>query len=186
MERVILASTTRETKTKRYRKYDWHFYTPPPLDRFDQVQICAGLDLNSNPSLERWTEFGVDCMFVKQSVSISLVHTWTSLTCGRVLHCCKKNVFNSMCLVSRVDLFASDHTQRCRGITAQDLLCRLIRLLGIASKLQQLVPLLSQAHAFTGSRACSSQLSFTTAERDRRLFSARRGDWAPAKSASQP
>ena len=31
---------------------------------------------------------------------------------------------------------ALDHTQRCRGITTQDLLCRLIRLLGIASKLQ--------------------------------------------------
>ena len=29
--------------------------------------------------------------------------TWTSLTSGRALHCCKKNAFNSMCLVLRVD-----------------------------------------------------------------------------------
>ena len=47
---------------------------------------------------------------------------------------------------------ALDHTQRCRGITAQDLLCRLTRLLGIALTLQQPVPLLSQAQAFTSSR----------------------------------
>ena len=45
---------------------------------------------------------------------------------------------------------ALDHSQRCRGITTQDLLCRLMCLLGIASKLQQPVPLLSQARAFTG------------------------------------
>ena len=78
-----------------------------------------------------------------------------------------------------------DHTQRCRGITTQDLL-RLICLLRIASKLQLPVPLLSQAHAFTGSRECSDQLSLTTAECDRRLFSARRGDRVPTKFASQP
>ena len=31
------------------------------------------------------------------------VPTWTSLTSGRALHCCKKNAFNSMCLVLRVE-----------------------------------------------------------------------------------
>ena len=31
------------------------------------------------------------------------VSTWTSLTSGRALHCCKKNAFNSMCLVLRVE-----------------------------------------------------------------------------------
>ena len=56
-----------------------------------------------NPSLERWTEFGVDCIFVKQSASISLVPTWTSLTSGRTLHCSKKNTFNSICLTLRVE-----------------------------------------------------------------------------------
>ena len=62
-----------------------------PLDRFDQVQICSGQDLISNPSLETWTAFGVDCLFVTQSASLSLVSTWTSLTSGRAIHCCKKN-----------------------------------------------------------------------------------------------
>ena len=57
----------------------------------------------SNPSLDRWTEFGVDCHFVKQSASISLVPTWTSFTSGRTLHCSKKNAFNSICLTSRVE-----------------------------------------------------------------------------------
>ena len=56
-----------------------------PLDLFDRVQICSGLDLMSNPSFERWTEFGLDCTFIKQSASISLVPTCTSLTSGRVL-----------------------------------------------------------------------------------------------------
>ena len=51
----------------------------------------------------------------------------------------------SMCLVLRVEPLWFGHTQRCRGITAQNLLCRLTRLLGIAPKLQQPVPLLSQA-----------------------------------------
>ena len=53
---------------------------------------------------------------------------------------------------------ALDHTLRCRRVTTRDLLCRL---LGIASKLQQPVPLLSQAHAFT---ECSDPLSSATAE----------------------
>ena len=70
---------------------------------FDQVPICSGLHLMFNPSLERWTEFGVDCIFVNQLASISLVTTWTSLTSGRALHCCKKNAFNSICLILRVD-----------------------------------------------------------------------------------
>ena len=78
-------------------------YTPPPLDLFDKVQICSGLDLISNPSLQRCTELGVDCVFVKQSASMSLVSTYTSLTSGRALTCCKKNAFNSMCLAFRVD-----------------------------------------------------------------------------------
>ena len=38
---------------------------------------------------------------------------------------------------------ALEHTQRCRGITTQDLLCRLTRFLGTASELQQPIPLLS-------------------------------------------
>ena len=40
---------------------------------------------------------------------------------------------------------ALDHTQRCSGITTRDLLCRLTCLLGMASKLQYPVSLLSQA-----------------------------------------
>ena len=45
----------------------------------------------------------------------------------------------------------------CKGAKFEDLE-RLIRLFGIAPKLQQPVPLLSQADAFTGSRECSDQL----------------------------
>ena len=49
------------------------------------------------------TVFDVQCIFVKQTASSSLVLPWTKLTLGRALHCCKKNAFNSMCLVLRVD-----------------------------------------------------------------------------------
>ena len=59
--------------------------TSHPLEIFDQVQICSGQDLMSNPSLERWTAFGADCIIEKQSASMSLVSTWTSLTSGRAL-----------------------------------------------------------------------------------------------------
>ena len=38
-----------------------------------------------------------------QFASISLVSTWTSLTSGRALHCCKKKVLESMSLFLQVD-----------------------------------------------------------------------------------
>ena len=56
----------------------------------------------STPSPERWTEFGVDSIFVQQSASITLVPTWACLTSGRAIHC-RKNAFNSLCPVLRVD-----------------------------------------------------------------------------------
>ena len=76
---------------------------------------------------------------------------------------------------------ALDHTQRCRGITTQDVLCRLIRLLGIASKLQQ-------TNSTVVASSCLHRLQRvhqTTADCDRRL-SAQRGDRVPTKFASQP
>ena len=72
VERVMSPSLT-GNNPKTVQKYEWNFYTPPPLDRFDKVQICSELYLISIPSLERWTEFGVHCIFVKQSANISLV-----------------------------------------------------------------------------------------------------------------
>ena len=122
----------------------------------------------------------------KQSASISLVSTWTNFTSGRALHCSKKNAFQLDMSRFTSRSLPHDHTQRCRGVPAQNLLSRLVRLLGIASKLQQPIPLLSQTHTFTSSGRCSNQLSFTMAECDRRLFSARRGDRVPIKFASQP
>ena len=119
------------------QKEEWNFYPPPPLDLFDQVQICSGLDLVSHPSLRRWTEFGVDCTFVTQSASISLVlshleksHFWPRAPLLQE----ERFQLDVSRFTSRAH--ALHHTQRCRGITTQDLLCRLIRLLGIASKLQ--------------------------------------------------
>ena len=146
--------------------------TSPPLEIFDQVQICSGQDLMSNPCLERWTVFGVDCIIVKQSASMSLVclHLDKSHLWSRAPFFCRENALNSICLVLRVEPSRLIIRQRCRGMTTPDLLCRLTRLFG---KLQQPVPLLSQAHAFTASRECSNQLSFTV-ECDRRLFSDRR------------
>ena len=68
VERVMRATENGKERTKRKmvekKKKAWNFFTPSPLDLFDQVQICSGPDLVSNPSLERWTEFGVDCIFV--------------------------------------------------------------------------------------------------------------------------
>ena len=93
------ATNKRRTKYLNCRTYEWNFYSTPPLYRFDEVPICSGLDLVSNPGPERRTEFVVDCIFVKQSASILLVPTWTSLTSGRALHCCRKNAFNSMFFV---------------------------------------------------------------------------------------
>ena len=57
----------------------------------------------SNPSLERRTEFGVDCKFARLSVSISLGATLTSITSGRALHHCRKNAIKSICLVLRIE-----------------------------------------------------------------------------------
>ena len=94
---------THKITTTKLSKIIVNFLHPPPFDLFDQVQICSGLPLLSNPSFERCTEFCVDCMFVKQSASMPLVSTWTSLTSGRALHCREKNASNSMCLVLRVD-----------------------------------------------------------------------------------
>ena len=108
----------------------------------------------SNPIPERCTEFGVDCIFVKQSASISPVPTWTSRPSGRALHCCNKNAFNSIRVVLRVDPLrliipsAAEESQQW---------------------LQHPLPLLPQAHAFTGSTECSDQLTFAIAECDRWL-----------------
>ena len=173
--RIINHSTT-ATTTTQLSKMRVEF---PPLDLFDPVQICSGLDSTSNPRLESSIECGVDRISVTRSASVSLVTTWTSLTSGRALHCCRKNAFNSMRLVLRVGPLRVIVPSAAES-------CRVTRLLGIAYKLQQPVPLLSHAHAFTGSRERSDQLSFATAQCDRRLFSARRGDRVPTKFAWQP
>ena len=68
MEREELQKATTTTNLAKRRVASLH---SPPLDLFDQVQICSGPDLISNPSLERWTESGVDCIFVKQSRCVS-------------------------------------------------------------------------------------------------------------------
>ena len=129
------ATENGKKKQHNCRKQEWNVYAPPPLDLFDQVQICSGLELMSKPSVERCIEFGVDCIFVKQSASTSLVTTWTSLTSGRALHCCRKNASNTVCLVLRVDplrLIIPSAAQE-----SQHRICCVVspRLLGIASKL---------------------------------------------------
>ena len=164
VERVMRATESgkERTKHKMVEKEAWNLYTlSPPLDLFDQVHICSGPDLVSNPSLERWTEFGLDCIYVQQSASIFLVSTWTSLTsvprsmvATRTLPCRYVSSYESIPCARSYPALQRNHSTS--------------RLLGTASKLQQPVPLLSQAHTFTGSRECSNQLSFTTAQCDRR------------------
>ena len=86
----------------------------------------------SNPSLERWTEL------VSTVSLLSNQQAFRSSPLGQislpVARCSvvKKNAFNSICRLTTRSL-ALEHTQRCREITTQDLFCRLIRLLGIAS-----------------------------------------------------
>ena len=36
--RVMCATYTTEKKNSKRQKYEWHFYTPPPLNCFDRVQ----------------------------------------------------------------------------------------------------------------------------------------------------
>ena len=64
-------------------------------------------------------------LYFRQKVSKHLArhHLDKSPLLVRALHCCKKNCFNSMCLGVTSRALALGHTQRCRGITTQDLLC---------------------------------------------------------------
>ena len=140
----------------------------------------------SIPSLERWTAFGVDCLFVTQSVSLSLVSTWTSLTSGRAILCCKKNTFQldvsrfASCPLRLIIASAADesHHKICCVVSFvstalppnfndQFHCCR--------------KPMPSQAP-----RECSNQLNLTTAECDCRLLLARRRDRVPTKFALHP
>ena len=140
------------------------------LDRFDQVQLCSRLNLMLPEMNRMWCRLYLLSNNPQAFRSSPLEQVSTNLTSGRALHCCCCSEKNALRLdMSRFTSrsFALDHTQRCRRITGQDLLCRLIRLFGIAPTLQQPGPLLSQAHTFTGSRECSDQLSFATPECDR-------------------
>ena len=108
---------------------------PSSARSFDQVPICSGLDVISNPSLERWTEFFRP--YLRQTVSKHLArlhldnfHFWSR---APSLH--DERCQLDVCRFTTGAL-ALDHVQRCRGITTQDLLCRLIRFLGIASTFQ--------------------------------------------------
>ena len=158
VERVQRATGNVRKEEKHVGK--WIFY-PSPLNLFDQLQICSRLDLMSNPSLDSWTEFGVDCMFVRLSVSISVGATWTSITSGRALHCCRKNAFNSTCLILRVEPLRLIIPSAAKE--SQDKICCFVSLSSSAvhPNFNQRVPLLSQAHAFTSSGERSNQLIFT-------------------------
>ena len=137
--------TGRENKKQpqNCRKKKRNFLHTSSLDLFDLIQICSGLDLTSNPSLERCAEFGVNCTFDQQSASIPLIPTWTSLTSGRALHCCDKNAGNSMWLGLRVDplrLITPSAPEE-----SQHRICCVVSLVSSARhpKLQQPVPLAS-------------------------------------------
>ena len=112
--------------------------------------------------------------------AFSLVATWTNLTfwlCAPMLQEERFQLDMSPCLrVDPLRLIIPSAEEE-----SQHRICCVVSFVssGTASKLQQPVPLLSQGHAFTSSRECSNQLSSTTAECDRRLFSARHGDRVP-------
>ena len=103
--------------------------TPPPLDpagpRSNPFEDWIGLDVQSE-SREMYRIWCRLCLCQNSPQALRSLTTWTSLTSDRALHCCKKNAFNSMCLVFTSRSLAFDHyPARFRRITAQDLLCRL-------------------------------------------------------------
>ena len=152
-----------------------------PLDRCDRVQICSGLDLMSNPSLERWTESGVGCTFVVQSASNSLVAAWTSLTSGRALHCCMKNAFNSMCVVFWVVPLRLSIPSAAEE--PQHKICCVVSFVYLA-----LHPNFNQVHCCRKSMPSQAPESAATHSASPLLSAtvARRGDRVPTKFASQP
>ena len=61
----------------------------------------TGFDVQSES--REMDRIGVDCIFVEQSASISLLTTWTNLTSGRALQCYKKRTLSTRYVVLRLD-----------------------------------------------------------------------------------
>ena len=141
--------------------------------------------LEFNPSLERWIEFGVDCIFVQQPASIAVVPARSILTSGRALNCCYWNTFNSMCLVLRVDPLRLRTPSSAEE--SQHRICCVVSFVSSALHpnfnnqfhcCRKLMP--SQAPESPATNSASPLLSAIVD------FSARCGDRVPTKFASKP